>query len=264
MTDSAEFQKFLDAGQYSNKSILRYEQIFGHTWVSTGGEETTTELLKWLNLSPGQRVLDIGCGTGGSAFFMARKFGAKVVGIDLSTQMIQLAQHRLQTDFSDVKDKVELLLADATTLTYPEGSFDVIYSRDTVLHIPGKEALYQALKKMLVPGGKLLVTDYCRGDQQHSQKFLDYVESRGYDLRTVAGYGTVLKGAGFRDVEAIDMTKGFQDILRRELKRFRDNKNNFLKEFTMEDYDYIVEDWESKLVRCGAGDQAWGLFHATR
>ena len=42
MTDSAEFQKFLDAGQYSNKSILRYEQIFGHTWVSTGGEETTT------------------------------------------------------------------------------------------------------------------------------------------------------------------------------------------------------------------------------
>ena len=52
---------------------MRYEAIFGRTYVSVGGEETTKDFCSRLCLSPGMKVLDIGCGTGGSAFYMARR-----------------------------------------------------------------------------------------------------------------------------------------------------------------------------------------------
>ena len=70
-------QMWLDQNQYSRKGILRYEAIFGRTYVSVGGEETTKDFCSKLCLTPGMKVLDIGCGTGGSAFYMARRYVTK-------------------------------------------------------------------------------------------------------------------------------------------------------------------------------------------
>jgi len=92
--DSKEFQKFLDEQQYSRNGILRYEKIFGEDFVSTGGIDTTREFVKILKLKNEQKVLDIGCGIGGSAFLMNRDYGAHVRGIDLSTNMIDIANER--------------------------------------------------------------------------------------------------------------------------------------------------------------------------
>ena len=103
---SEEFQKFLDSNQYSLNSILRYEKIFGTTYVSTGGQETTTKFCKRLGLSADQRVLDVGCGIGGSAFHMARTFGATVYGVDLSTNMIQIADQYRKVLSLDLLDQV--------------------------------------------------------------------------------------------------------------------------------------------------------------
>ena len=55
----------MDQRQYTRNGVLRYEKIFGSGFVSTGGIDTTTEFLKKLNLKPGQKVLDVGCGIGG-------------------------------------------------------------------------------------------------------------------------------------------------------------------------------------------------------
>jgi len=262
-TAPAHSQQFLDENQYSLRGILRYERIFGHTWVSTGGEQTTREFAEQLSLKPGQRVLDIGCGTGGSAFYFAERYGAEVVGVDLSTHMLRLAQQRWWDMSEGVRSKVQFVLADAMTLELPLASFDVVYSRDTVLHVRAKEQLYARLRGFLKPGGKLLVTDYCRGDQKHGAAFEEYVRSRGYDLRTVAQYGQVLEGAGYKDVVATDLSKKFIEILQRELRDFKASKASFLKDFSEEDYRYLVEGWEAKVARCSAGDQAWGLLVAS-
>lgn len=89
-----DLQSFLDSQQYAVDGILKYERIFGHGFVSTGGITTTREYLSKLNLLHGQDVLDVGCGIGGGDFLMAKEYGVNVYGIDLSTNMINLALQR--------------------------------------------------------------------------------------------------------------------------------------------------------------------------
>lgn len=63
-------QEFMDHKQYSRNGVIRYEKIFGDGFVSTGGIDTTTKFLAELNLKPGMKVLDVGCGIGGGDFLM--------------------------------------------------------------------------------------------------------------------------------------------------------------------------------------------------
>merc|ERR1711963_1074566 len=83
-------QDFLNAGQYKKNGILRYERVFGHTFVSTGGLTTTKDIVDPIGLKPGMKVLDIGCGTGGSAFYMARNFGCEESDSRKSRTLIKL------------------------------------------------------------------------------------------------------------------------------------------------------------------------------
>lgn len=89
-----------------------------------------------MDLKPGQKVLDVGCGIGGGDFYMAENFDVHVVGIDLSVNMISFALERA----IGLKCSVEFEVADCTTKIYPDNSFDVIYSRDTILHIQVSKA----------------------------------------------------------------------------------------------------------------------------
>uniref|UniRef100_A0A803P7K5 phosphoethanolamine N-methyltransferase n=1 Tax=Cannabis sativa TaxID=3483 RepID=A0A803P7K5_CANSA len=258
--DDKDFQKFLDNVQYKCSGILRYERVFGPGYVSTGGFETTKEFVKKLELKPGQRVLDVGCGIGGGDFYMAENFDVEVVGIDLSVNMISLALERA----TGLKCSVEFEVADCTKKTYPHNSFDVIYSRDTILHIQDKPALFKSFFKWLKPGGKVLISDYCKSTGTPSIEFSNYIKQRGYDLHDVEAYGQMLKDAGFEDVIAEDRTDLFIAVLQRELDVVEKEKEEFISDFSKEDYNDIVGGWKSKLIRSTCGEQRWGLFIANK
>ena len=105
-------------------------------WSSINGcynicTETTEEFVKLLELQAGQRVLDIGCGIGGGDFYMSETFDVSVVGIDLSVNMISIALERA----IGRQCQVQFEIADCTTEEFRPAHFDVIYSRDTLLHI---------------------------------------------------------------------------------------------------------------------------------
>ncbi|CAN6445806.1 unnamed protein product [Victoria cruziana] len=259
-TDDKDFQRFLDNVQYNSNGILRYERVFGEGFVSTGGIETTKEFVSKLDLKPGQKVLDVGCGIGGGDFYMAENFDVEVTGIDLSVNMVSLAlEHAIGR-----KCSVEFEVADCTKKTYPDGTFDVIYSRDTILHIKDKPALFRSFFKWLKPGGKVLISDYCKSAKEPSLEFSEYIKQRGYDLHDVAAYGQMLKDAGFVEVVAEDRTDQFLKVLKKELDAVEKEKDVFIHDFSLEDYNDIVEGWKKKLVRSSSGEQRWGLFIAKK
>nr|XP_033477076.1 phosphoethanolamine methyltransferase isoform X1 [Epinephelus lanceolatus] len=255
------FQQFLDNQQYTNRGILRYEKMFGAGYVSTGGPSTTKEFVDLLNLKPGQKVLDVGCGIGGGDFYMAKTFGVEVLGLDLSDNMVNIAMDRAITE---KLPSVQFEVADATKRSFPEASFDVIYSRDTILHIADKLALFKRFHSWLKPGGKLLISDYCCGEKPWTPVFEAYVKQRGYILYTPSQYGKFLEEAGFCKVRAEDRTAQFIQVIKTELQRAETIKNEFIQEFSEEDYFAIVNGWREKLERSNSGDQRWGLFYASR
>ncbi|OIT04993.1 PREDICTED: phosphoethanolamine N-methyltransferase 1-like isoform X1 [Nicotiana attenuata] len=258
--DDRGFQRFLDTVQYKCSGILRYERVFGQGFVSTGGIETTKEFVAMLDLQPGQKVLDVGCGIGGGDFYMADKYDVHVVGIDLSINMISFA---LECAIG-LKCAVEFEVADCTKKTYHDGAFDVIYSRDTILHIQDKPALFRSFYKWLKPGGKVLISDYCKKAGTASEEFAGYIKQRGYDLHDVEAYGQMLRDAGFNEVVAEDRTEQFIGVLQKELDTVEKERESFIHEFSEQDYNEIVGGWKAKLIRSSSGEQRWGLFIANK
>ncbi|XP_062157876.1 phosphoethanolamine N-methyltransferase 2-like isoform X5 [Alnus glutinosa] len=258
--DDRGFQRFLDSVQYKSSGILRYERVFGQGFVSTGGIDTTKEFVQKLELKPGQKILDVGCGIGGGDFYMAENFDVEVVGIDLSINMISFALERA----IGLQCSVEFEVADCTKKTYPEKAFDVIYSRDTILHIQDKPALFRSFYKWLKPGGKVLISDYCKSAGTPSPVFAEYIKQRGYDLHDVTAYGQMLKDAGFDEVIVEDRTDQFIQVLQLELNALEKDKDEFIRDFSEEDYNEIVDGWKAKMIRSSSGEQRWGLFVAKK
>jgi phosphoethanolamine N-methyltransferase len=248
-------QEFLDAEQYRSDAILRYEQVYGEDFVSPGGIDMARELIARLALAPGARVLDVGCGLGGSAFVMAREFGLEVDGIDLSKNMLEIAARKLAA--RGLEDRVSLEWGDCLELNR-EGAYDAVYSRDVFLHIHDKARLFAVLHTALRPGGRLLFTDYCCGPAPWGDAFTAYVEDRGYDLHTPEDYARLVADAGFRQVADADITARFVDILRAELVRME------TLGIEAEVRDKLAAGWRQKLDRALGGDHRWGLFTALK
>jgi phosphoethanolamine N-methyltransferase len=248
-------------GQYTRTGILRYEKIFGAGYVSTGGPETTEYLCAKLGpaLRPGARVLDVGSGIGGAAFHLARTYGVSVTGIDLSPEMVALAHERSRQ--AGAPENVSFVLGDILTMPF-EDRFDIIWSRDALMHIPDKPRLFSRLHELLVPGGQLVITDYARGPRAVSPEFQAYAEKTGYHLTDPARYGKLLEEAGFIGVEVEDATDRFVDILTREPARLESNRSGFLASFSEEDLNYLVDRWAMKVRFCEAGDMKWGIYKA--
>lgn len=250
-------------GQYSRTGILRYEKIFGHGYISTGGPSTTDYLCELLGpkLQPGARVLDVGSGIGGAALFLAKTHGAKVVGIDLAPEMIAIGLERAQE--VGAPQGVDFLVGDVLEHPFNE-PFDVIWSRDALMHIPDKPHLFKRLFDLLAPGGQLVITDYARGIPPGSPEFEAYIKSTGYHVVTPEAYGKFLEGAGFVDVLVEDATSKFIAIMKAEAKRLGEIREEFVSLFSESDMKYLIDRWAMKDGFCNAGDMKWGIYKAAR
>lgn len=252
-----------NSGQYTRSGILRYERVFGTDYVSTGGHATTLDLCNRLgdSLRPGVRVLDVGSGIGGAAFHLARQYGAKVTGVDLAKNMIDIANER--TEQYGLGDSVKSILSDVLTYKFPE-KFDVIWSRDALMHVPDKKHLFSVLYNLLDPGGRIVITDYARGKTPGSPEFEAYIAKTGYSVVEPEQYGELLRGAGFTDVIVDDATPKFIEILNDEVRRLKEQKTDFVGAFSEADLNYIIDRWEMKVRFCQAGDMKWGIYVGTK
>ena len=254
MVNSTEVgQEFLDTVQYETSAILQYEHVYGEDFVSPGGREVASELIGQMNLIADSKVLDVGCGLGGSAFVMAREFDLNVDGIDLSKNMLALANAKLAQH--GLQDRVKLEWGDCLELERPD-CYDAIYSRDVFLHIHDKSRLFSVLYQSLRSGGQLLFTDYCCGPKPWSADFTHYIEDRGYCLHTLDEYAALISKAGFEQVVYEDLTGRFIEILESDLETIAG------MDIESASRDKLERSWRQKVARSKAGDHRWGLFTA--
>src|SRR5208282_6875070 len=108
------------------------------------------KLVKFAQVAPGQRVLDVGCGTGVVAVTAARR-GAKVTGLDLSPDLLERARKNASTAAVDV----DFTEGDAEALPYPDASFDVVLSQFGHMFAPRPVVAAQEMLRVLKTGGRV-------------------------------------------------------------------------------------------------------------
>jgi len=132
-----------------------FDQLLGET-LRPGGLKLTTRLAEVAGISSNHLVLDIACGKGTTAFFLAREYGCRVIGIDLSHKMIASCRARAKTE---VISRVSFLLGDGENLPFSDSSFDTVISECSFSLLPNKEVAARDIGRVLKSGGKLVMTD---------------------------------------------------------------------------------------------------------
>ena len=169
-------------------------------WLLTHGRDRAFRktLVGLARLADGERVLDVGCGTGSLAILAKRHVGAtgEVVGIDASPAMVARARSKTAKAGIDVSFKNGV----AEALPFPDAQFDAVLSTMMLHHLPRKarQECAREIRRVLRPGGRVLVLDF--GQAQDKRGFLAHFHRHGHvDPRNVV---SLLEEAGFRVMES--------------------------------------------------------------
>lgn len=126
-------------------AMMRREGLYGV------GERLT----RTIGIAPDERVLDVACGTGNAAI-PAAQAGGKVVGLDLTPELLDIAQKRAD----EVGVEVDLQAGDAEALPFEDASFDVVLSTFGCMFVPRHEVVAGELARVLRPGGRLGIVSW--------------------------------------------------------------------------------------------------------
>ena len=123
----------------------------------TRGMLATNDLAAMTYIGPSTRVLDLGCGVGGPARFLAATFDCHVTGVDLSENFIDAA--RYLTERCGLQDQVSFEVGNAVDLPFEDGSFDLVFLQHVAMNIQDRAGLYAEVARVLDPGGQLATYD---------------------------------------------------------------------------------------------------------
>lgn len=116
-------------------------------------------LLDWGGVEQPERILDAGCGIGGSALYLGDRYGCPVVGVTLSP--VQMTRAQARSKAAGRGDQVTFAVADVLHTPFPDQHFDLIWSLESGEHYPDKEQFFRESARLLKPGGRLLMATWC-------------------------------------------------------------------------------------------------------
>jgi SAM-dependent methyltransferase len=123
----------------------------------TRGILATAELASAAGLDPSAHVLDLGCGIGGPARYLAATFGCEVTGIDLSPAFVDAATYL--TARCGLADRVTFQVGDAVRLPFENATFDAVFLQHVAMNIEDRGALYGEVRRVLAPEGRFITYD---------------------------------------------------------------------------------------------------------
>ncbi len=209
-----------DTIHYPDEFADRLEILWGEGFLSPGGAAEVGEVLKGIDLT-NKSVLDIGCGTGGAALEMAREYGAgHVIGIDVEPQLIERTQRRISD--AGVADTVELQLVAPGPLDFHDNAFDVVFSKDSIVHIPDKDAIFREILRVLRPGGVLAASDWLVSDNADTlPEWVRFCEFGylSFAVATSHETETVMNNVGFERITTVDRNAWYASTIVQEVEQ---------------------------------------------
>ena len=188
-------------------------ELFGHDWhlgywlnaatVAESAQRLNAIMAARLALEPGMSVLDVGCGVGGSACFMARESGAQVVGISNSRPGLDEAERFAKQQ--GVDHLVSFRFGEMQEIPFPDGSFDRVWSCEALHNVADKTSVVPELARVLRPGGRMVLGDLFLLNPVIETADLERLRQFSFHLSTADAFIGALQNSGIRVVESIDI-----------------------------------------------------------
>jgi cyclopropane fatty-acyl-phospholipid synthase-like methyltransferase len=177
-------------------------------------------------VTQGTRVLDAGCGVGGSSVWLALHRDARVVGITIAPEQLAIARKRAEE--AGVLDRVRFEEMDFAATTFVPGSFDVVWNLESLVHAFDTQAYLRHVHELLRPGGKFVCLEMVSnpgGDAAIARAMCE-----GWSLSSLPGVDETmaqLRTAGFVDVESDDLLEQIRRPVL-AMKAFAENASRML------------------------------------
>ena len=235
---------------YDQQHIDFLEEIWGDGFLSPGGSDEVARVLNGVQIE-GKNILDIGCGTGACAALLATEYGAAhVTAIDVEDPVCEAAMKRF--DNKGLSHKVSVIKVQPGPFPFDKESFDVVFSKDSIIHVPDKFGLAREAYRVLRTGGQFAVSDWLIShDENPSAQMADYIKAEGLDfaMASPVTYGAALREAGFSHVELVNRNTWYAEVAVEELKWLMGTKRAGLSARHGKDFiDEQIDIW-SKLVK---------------
>ena len=228
ISESQVLDKLAQTG--ADTSILTVELLQHHDQDHFGGLAATDALARHAKINESTHVLDLCCGLGGPARYLAYHHGCRVTGVDMNTDRLDGAV-RL-TERTKLQDRVLFHHANALQTGLADETFDVIVSQEAFCHIPDKKTLIAECVRLLKPGGCIVYTDIlARNSMTNEIRSRLESEMAFSELSTLEQYCHLLEEKGCQVVEVEDLSDDWAQILIDRLAMYRSLKEQTVSSF---------------------------------
>jgi sarcosine/dimethylglycine N-methyltransferase len=214
--------QIVDALRRQGKDLerLQPEDLYALDQDHYGGLEAVEALARRARIDAASRVLDVCAGLCGPARFIARRWGARVTGIDLNPE--RAAGARRLTARVGLAQLVRMVRGDAQSLPFGAQAFTAVVSQEGLLHVPDKGRALAECGRVLLSGGRIAFSDWIGtsrlGDSER-RRLEEWMAA--VTLQSIDGYKALLARAGFGAIDAEDLSAEWIGILRRRLEMYR-------------------------------------------
>ena len=203
--------------EYGDTFVSGLEWMWGEGFLSPGGEEEVAHIVAGAPIR-GARVLDVGCGLGAIDVLLVERFGAAhVTGIDVEAPLVAKATARAEA--AGLSDRISIRRVSPGRFPFENGMFDVVFSKDSMIHIPDKRALYTDVYRVLVPGGWMALSDWFGNGLEPTPAMRAWLAVVGLTLRleSIEASAALVEACGFTEIEWRDRNAWYAHTIKDEL-----------------------------------------------
>ncbi len=263
---AVKIEQVSEIGEYDEAMQTLLQLVWGDGFLSPGGAEEVSRLLEGSDIR-GCSVLDVGCGLGAIDELLVTRHGAAtVLGIDLDPALLAKMDRRIER--AGLAARVRSQRVDPGPLPLPSGSFDVVFSKDSLVQIPDKPAMFAEVARVLRPGGRFIASDWLRGGTgDYSPEMLEFFRLEGiaYNMASLEQSAAMLRAAAFVDVEVRDRNAWYLELAERELASMRGAWKPLMTEkIGPKRTAHFIANWQQLVVVLRRGELRPGHLKATK